>query len=1006
MKDFESNGSPRNMRVFISSTFRDMQEDRDHLIKFSFPQLRKRCEERAVTWAEIDLRWGIPDEDSEAVLPLCLEQIQRCRPFFVGLLGERYGHTVKTVSKELVERFPWLSSCLGRSITEMEILHGVLNDPAMHGHAYFYFRDPDYIKNLHSGLESPDFVASSADSHEKLIQLKNRIREASDAGICTLREGYRDPEQLGQWVLEDLGLLINDLFPSDDPLDPSDRETEAHMLFAKSRVQAFVERPEDFEKLDLHVRGDGPPMVVTGEPGIGKSALLANWFLRYQEKNPENLVLAHFVGATADSADASLLMLRVIRLLNNSLGLEDEVIPPDQIPDVFSLCIDRFAGSRRIVLVIDALNQLYDGDGAGCLGWLPSVFPKNWRVILSTSPGRSLDTLKKRNWHSMAVSPLAKDERIRLLEKYLGRSGRRLSPDRVGRIADAAPCENPLFLRSFLDELRQFGENNKLEEHIDFLLAASNLGQLYERIFGRWEVDFGRELVRDFLVFLWSARHGLSEAELLDLLGPKGEPLPARKWVPLSLAAESSLVQRAGLLSIAHDSVRTATRDRYLEEEGDRVAAHRRLANYFNQQENLTDRNMEELPHQWRSAGDWTDLKDLLTEAEAFMWFRAKPQRKVELASFWKELKIRFAMGEVYKRALVEWESECRDEGQLIFQISELAWFIYDHAELEMAESLMRRLLKRIEGNNEQSEANQVTCLSNFAHLLRNVGHTKEAREVMERAMSVSEERAGPNDPETATLLGNLAWILLELNHLDEAEAHMRRALAIDEKALGKSNLDVARDLNNLAQLLLRRQATQGTEALAKEAETLAKRALDIAEVSLGQEHPKVAEYLNSWASVLGLPEFQEEAEAGFRRALKIDEAIFGSHHPNVGRDLNNLSGLLAKIERESEAEPIMRRAISISKKNFGSDHPTVALDLANLASLLFSAGRYTEAEPVARESLETFLRIAKNFGGAPPYMEETLQLLQLILLQRGMGQSDVLAYLNKICGPYGLNLG
>jgi len=63
----------RTIRVFVSSTFRDMQEDRDYLVKFVFPQLRKLCESRGVTWGEVDLRWGITEEEAAEgkLLPLC-----------------------------------------------------------------------------------------------------------------------------------------------------------------------------------------------------------------------------------------------------------------------------------------------------------------------------------------------------------------------------------------------------------------------------------------------------------------------------------------------------------------------------------------------------------------------------------------------------------------------------------------------------------------------------------------------------------------------------------------------------------------------------------------------------------------------------------------------------------------------------------------------------------------------------------------------------------------------
>ena len=46
----------RVVRVFVSSTFRDMHEEREELVKRVFPELRKHCEARGVTWTEVDLR--------------------------------------------------------------------------------------------------------------------------------------------------------------------------------------------------------------------------------------------------------------------------------------------------------------------------------------------------------------------------------------------------------------------------------------------------------------------------------------------------------------------------------------------------------------------------------------------------------------------------------------------------------------------------------------------------------------------------------------------------------------------------------------------------------------------------------------------------------------------------------------------------------------------------------------------------------------------------------------
>ena len=51
----------RTIRVFISSTFRDMVEERDELMTHTWPTLRQLCQERQVELVEVDLRWGITE---------------------------------------------------------------------------------------------------------------------------------------------------------------------------------------------------------------------------------------------------------------------------------------------------------------------------------------------------------------------------------------------------------------------------------------------------------------------------------------------------------------------------------------------------------------------------------------------------------------------------------------------------------------------------------------------------------------------------------------------------------------------------------------------------------------------------------------------------------------------------------------------------------------------------------------------------------------------------------
>src|SRR5688500_11445018 len=98
------------VRVFISSTFRDMHAERDHLVRVVFPELAQRMAARRVHLRPVDLRWGVLDEEDS--LEVCLDVIEECRPFFLGLLGERYGTVLPPASID-PERFAALGAALG-----------------------------------------------------------------------------------------------------------------------------------------------------------------------------------------------------------------------------------------------------------------------------------------------------------------------------------------------------------------------------------------------------------------------------------------------------------------------------------------------------------------------------------------------------------------------------------------------------------------------------------------------------------------------------------------------------------------------------------------------------------------------------------------------------------------------------------------------------------------------------------------------------------------------------
>jgi hypothetical protein len=813
----------RVVRVFVSSTFRDMGAERDELVKRTFPALRKLCESRGVAWGEVDLRWGVTDEQKAEgqVLPICLAEIRGCRPYFIGLLGERYGWVPDAIDPALVEQERWLGEVAGRSVTELEILHGVLNDPSMAEHTFFYLRDPAYVErkapNQFREIPTPDEVASlgaeeaerrAAERRGKLADLKARIERSG----LPVHENYPDPRALGELVQADLTAVIDHLYPAGSEPDPLAREAAEHQAFARSRAGVYIGRQEYFDHLDAHAAGDGQPLVVLGESGSGKSALLANWVLRYRAAHNDQLVLAHFIGASPASTDWAAMVRRIIGELSRRFDLTIEIPDkPDALRMAFANALHMAAAKGRVVLVLDALNQLEDREGALDLAWLPPAVPANVRLVLSTLPGRSLAELQKRGYPTFVVEPLEPTERERLIVDYLASYTKALGPALRGRLASSPQCANPLYLRALLDELRLWGEHETLAAQIDHYLAAQSVDSLYELILARYEADYERDrpgLARDAFSLLWAARRGLSESELLDLLGTDDGPLPRAYWSPLYLAAESSLTSRSGLLGFFHDYLRTAVEHRYVSDERASQSAHLRIADYFATRE-LGPRKIDELPWQLARASAWQRLADLLA---GLPFLRAAWQaNEFEVRAAWAQVEASSSLRLVDAYRLVM-DAPAKHSTSQVFIVATL---LQGTGHPEEALSLQAYLVGRYRETGDPASLS--ASLGNQALLLRARGDPDGAMALHKEEERICRELADPAG--LAVSLGNQAVILHARGNLDGAMALLTEQERICRELGNPAGLAAA--LSNQAFILKARGNIDGAMTLLKEEERI-----------------------------------------------------------------------------------------------------------------------------------------------------------------------------------------
>ena len=216
MPDLNEKLRSKTIRVFLSSTFADMQEERAYLINVVFPHLKNIAGKRGFELTEIDLRWGITEEDAKSgkVIRLCLKEIDLCReksdelPFFIGLLGHRYGWqpTFGDVANDtrLLADFPNVHAYLRNnlSVTEMEMDYAVLgkvgSDEQLSSQAYFFTRSKQYLQSLKAMNPTVNYFDDNKENGERSLSvLKNKITEKLPNKISP---EYESKEDLGRMV--------------------------------------------------------------------------------------------------------------------------------------------------------------------------------------------------------------------------------------------------------------------------------------------------------------------------------------------------------------------------------------------------------------------------------------------------------------------------------------------------------------------------------------------------------------------------------------------------------------------------------------------------------------------------------------------------------------------------------------------------------------------------------------------------------------------------------------
>lgn len=947
----DKNRQNRSLRLFISSTFKDMKEERELLVKQVFPEVRRLCASRLVNFVYIDFRWGITSEDSAGgkVLDLCLGEIDKCRPYFLGILGQRYGwsqqssniidHGLAETFDRAVEKHPWVDSYRDRSITEVEMLHGALFHPQLAGNAHFYLRHPDFLDSLDT-ISRRDFEPSSHGEQERLADLRARV-EASGVPY----DNYDTPEEFASMVLSQLIQIIDTDFPAEEAsqLDEWDIQSQAQWITANNAHGLYVARPS-FDNMLTQVLSAGvtPTIAVHGLVGSGKTSLISNWAVSAKAASSATTEGPYIVLRIIGQFSVKLhkVIMSILVELKRQFKIE-KLLPSDKEEIVHSLSewLSIASVTRPVVLILDGLEKLEST--AQTLNWLPLTLPPNVHIVVSCPDNASktmselISREEKGKVYCLGVGDMKESERREMANKFLDQFSKRLAHEQTYLLTSAKSSANPLFMRSILELLRTFGDYDHLTEYLSRLVRARSLQELLILSLDQWVADFSTPetptFVQDFFGCLYASRGGMLESELASILSVSQQTM----WSSLLDATSFVLRNQAGLVYFSNDLIKQAIRQKFYggadedsAELGLHLAKYRELIVKFFESKPLSPRKIYDYPYQIVKLGRASIVfPNFLSDLKVFKTLYTEAN-KLDLFSYWQSSGCT-TIAARYKQAMASLGAKDPSRADLCAQLGQ---FLHEYGEASEAGTFYDQALPLLETVHGRRSLRVAELLHRHAMLKETLGLYDIAFDLAKQSYEIFVAISGDKHPKTA----NSVWL----------QGLLKKKMGDYEAAI-----------------------------------TLFDSALTVAKSYYGENHPTVAIYLRTLADVYRNQALYEKALELYTRALKINRTTFGEVHPEVGEVLSSLGRIEKKLGNYEAARPLYEQAISVLTQLFGTKHMIVAEVYVQMADVYRKIGENKKSEELYQQALSIY---RPQLGNEHPDVGEVQYLLSLTYKQTG----------------------
>lgn len=467
----------KSISIFVSSTFNDMQSERDLIREKIAPEIEKYINKFGYSIEFIDLRWGIntqsidENEANKKILRTCFSEIKKTKPFFIALVGERYGwipDKEDVLAAFQSEGIQTDSSDTEKSITELEIACAT-KLYAQKDRCFFYFRDKiDYGDDL---TAKNTFVSDST-QQKKISQLKKSINDKYDGQIRNYSASWDQSKQrivglnkFEEQLYNDLLVAINDelknVVKPDNSIEESINITDSAIVTMSGM---FSGRQSVLNNIQSFLHSNSQLMCLVGESGCGKSSVLARIAdLNIQEGK---CVIPFFAGIDDFSTTVENMLKSSILRLSSYLHTElcfdskaEEFDYKELLSQFFNL-LNKASLSSQVIVVVDALNQLLRSPLEEKLKWI-NLFALNPNVkiiVSSTNDYYQLNIIKSLNADFLNLEFFSVSDIEEVTKHYFSMNHKEIDAQVLSAIMNKKSnelnlCSLPVYLLTVLQQL-------------------------------------------------------------------------------------------------------------------------------------------------------------------------------------------------------------------------------------------------------------------------------------------------------------------------------------------------------------------------------------------------------------------------------------------------------------------------------------------------------------------------------------------------------------------------